>query len=71
MNRRSTFLLLVGIPLFITTSVVLYKRVYEGHEKKVQLGEYTPDGGLRIFNEAEKVERDKKSWLTRIFGAEK
>lgn len=71
LNIRSAFLLMVGIPLFLTTSVVLYKRVYQGNEKKVQVGEYTPDGGLRMFNEAEKEERDRKSWLTRIFGTEK
>lgn len=60
--------MLVGLPLFVISSVVLYRRVIEGERKRVQVGEYTPDGGLRVFDDAEQADRDRSRWMTRIFG---
>lgn len=67
-SKRSVFLITLGLPLFLVSSVVLYRRVIEGQEKKVQVGEYTPDGGLRMFSPEEKEKRDANTWLTWIFG---
>lgn len=41
-----------------------------GQEKRRQVGEMTPDGQLRMFNEEEIIEREKESYFTRIFGSE-
>lgn len=62
---------MLGFPLFLVSSVVLYRRVVEGHDKKVQLGEYTPDGGLRVFTPEEKEKKDESRWLTWIFGKDR
>lgn len=70
-SQRSVFLIMLGLPLFLITSVVLYRRVFEGQDKRIQLGEYTPDGGLRVFSQEEKEKKDSNSWLTRIFGKDK
>lgn len=70
-SKRSVFLIMLGLPLVLISSVVLYRRVFEGQGKRIQQGEYTPDGGLRLFTEEEKKEVDKKSWLTRIFGTDR
>lgn len=70
-GNRSAFLVMLSLPLLAVTSAVLYKRVFVGEPKRVQTGEYTPDGGLRMFTEKEKEERDAETWMTRIFGKEK
>ncbi|PRT52560.1 hypothetical protein B9G98_00180 [Wickerhamiella sorbophila] len=70
-GNRSVFLIMLSIPLVAVTTAVLYKRVLVGQPKRVQTGEYTPDGGLRMFTEDEREDRDSKSWMTRIFGREK
>lgn len=41
-----------------------------GEEKRRQVGEMTPDGQLRFFNEQELIERERETWFTRIFGTE-
>lgn len=70
-SKRSAFLIMLGLPLLLVSSVILYRRVFEGQGKRVQQGEYTPDGVLRLFTEEEKREVDRKSWLTRIFGIDR
>ena len=69
-SKRSAFLIMLGLPLFLVSSIVLYRRVIEGQEKRVQVGEYTPDGGLRMFTPQEKEKRDESTWFTWIFGKE-
>lgn len=70
-SQRSVLLIMLGLPLFVVSSVVLYRRVFEGHDKRVQLGEYTPDGGLRVFSPEEKERKDESRWLTWIFGKDR
>ena len=69
-QNRSIFLIMLSLPLIAVSSVVLYKRLYLGQPKRMQAGEYTPDGGLRIFTEEEKMEKDKSSWFVKLFGRE-
>lgn len=70
MNKNSVFLIMLALPLFTVSTYVLYKRVILGQPKRVQQGEYTPDGGLRIFDAEEKKERNSNTWTTWFFGKE-
>lgn len=60
-----------GVTLMVFSSVPLYKRVIKGEDKKKQMGELTPDGGLRMFDEKEIEQRERQSYFTRIFGSDK
>lgn len=57
--------------MMVFSSVALYRREFLGQEKRKQLGEFTPDGGLRMFDEKEIAERERQSFFTRIFGSER
>lgn len=49
---------------------MLYKRVYLGEDKKVQLAEYREDGTVRWFTPEEIEKTDKSRWTTWLFGSE-
>lgn len=56
--------------LFLFYFIFFLKIVINGEEKRQQIGEMTPDGQLRIFSEQEKIQREKDSYFTKIFGTE-
>ncbi|CAN6657700.1 hypothetical protein TRVA0_030S00518 [Trichomonascus vanleenenianus] len=68
-NRQlSLKLLIAGVTMMGFSSFALYKRVILGEEKRKQLGEITPDGELRMFDDKEIAQRERDSWFTKVFG---
>lgn len=69
-KQQSIKLILIGIPIMVVSSYMLYKRLVLGEEKRRQVGEMTPDGQLRFFNQQELIEKERETWFTTIFGTE-
>lgn len=66
----SVKLFFIAIPILVVSSAVLYKRIVLGEEKRSQKGEFTPDGGLHMFSEAEVSRKEQEKLSTKIFGGE-
>lgn len=66
---RGFQLMIAGAVFLIVPSLELYRRLYAGGERKIQQGEWNPlDGTRREWDEEEKVQNFKNSWLTYLFG---
>jgi hypothetical protein len=70
-GQCSAKLIVFGLTVMAFSSVPLYKRVIKGEEKKKQIGELTPDGGLRMFDEKEIEKRERESYFTQVFGSDR
>ncbi|CDK24247.1 unnamed protein product [Kuraishia capsulata CBS 1993] len=69
MRGRGLQMIIVSIPLIIFPGLELYRRYFQGGERKIQVGEYNPRTGvIREFDEEEKMAVHKSRWITRIFG---
>ncbi|KAK6204498.1 uncharacterized protein RJT21DRAFT_8833 [Scheffersomyces amazonensis] len=62
------FLILIAIPLIVVPSIEFYKRLEGKSTKKVRQGELLDNKEVRIYNETEKWQEEKESWVYKIFG---
>lgn len=62
------YMILLGLPIFLVLSTVLYRRLEGKSTRKVQEGEILENGDVRKFDEAEKWSTEKNSILYKIFG---
>ncbi|ODV98369.1 hypothetical protein PACTADRAFT_848 [Pachysolen tannophilus NRRL Y-2460] len=67
-RAKSIRLMLLSLPFLIFPGIELYNRLALGKERKIQIGEILEDGTLREFGELEKLEKDKQTWGTWLFG---
>lgn len=66
---RGYKMMIAGAVFLIVPCLELYRRLYQGGERKVQQGEFNPlDGTIKKWEEEEKVRNFKESWLTKLFG---
>lgn len=66
---RGYKMMIAGAMFLIVPSIELYRRLYNGGERRIQQGEFNPkDGTIKQWEEEEKVRNFKESWLTRLFG---
>ncbi|KAB8282830.1 hypothetical protein B0I72DRAFT_139899 [Yarrowia lipolytica] len=62
-------MILLSLPFVVLSSVILYKRLYMGEDKRVQIGEQTEEG-IRWFTPEEIKKKDEEKIFTKVFGNE-
>ncbi|GMM47785.1 hypothetical protein DAPK24_043830 [Pichia kluyveri] len=66
---RGYQMMVAGTIFLLIPSFELYRRLYAGGERRIQIGEFNPvDGSIKEWEEEEKIRNFKESWLTKLFG---
>lgn len=66
---RGYKMMLAGAVFLVVPCIELYRRLYQGGERRIQQGEFNPlDGTIKKWEDEERVRNFKESWLTRLFG---
>ncbi|KAG5367051.1 hypothetical protein CJU89_1498 [Yarrowia sp. B02] len=68
-KARGYKMIMLSIPFVILSSWVLYKRLYQGEEKRVQIGEQTEEG-IKWYTPEEIKKKDEEKIATKVFGNE-